>query len=97
MVISEMPIRESLQQNGLRQHEDVIVRSRRPAYIDGQLFYKYISSVFVPYVNTVRNNPAVADEPAVLLLDSASPHVSKRVLRLLGKTTSSPWCFQLIQ
>jgi hypothetical protein len=62
-----------------------MIRSRTPAYIDGDLFYEYISTVLVPYVTNVRSNPALANEPAVLLMDSAGPHVSERILKLLGE------------
>jgi hypothetical protein len=59
--------------------------SRTPAYVNGDLFYEYISTALVPYVTNVRRNPDLANEPAVLLMDSACPHVSERVLKLLGQ------------
>jgi hypothetical protein len=85
MIISGMPIGDSLWEQGLREDEDAMIRPRTPAYINGDLFYEYISTVLVPYVTNVRSNPDLANEPAVLLMDSACPHVSERVLRLLGE------------
>jgi hypothetical protein len=85
MLITSSPIRESLWSRGLRQNEDVMVRHRTPAYIDEELFFGYISDVFIPYVLAVRNRPELESEPAVLLMDSALPHVSARILQKLGE------------
>jgi hypothetical protein len=85
MIISGMPIRDSLWEQGLRQDEDAMTRLRTTAYINGDLFYEYISTVLVPYVTNVRSNRDLANEPAVLLMDSVCPHISERILRLLGE------------
>jgi hypothetical protein len=61
-----------------------MIRPGTRAYIDADLFYEYVPAVFVPYVTHVWNNPALANEPAILGMDSACPHVAKRVLRPLG-------------
>jgi hypothetical protein len=53
MVISGMAIQDSLWQNDLRQDEDAMIRSRTPAYIDSELFYEYISTVLIPYIDNV--------------------------------------------
>jgi hypothetical protein len=85
MLITTNPIRDCLWSRSLRQDEDVMVRRRSPSYIDEQLFFKYISNVLIPYVSSVRSTPELADEPAVLLMDSALPHTSERVLRILDQ------------
>jgi hypothetical protein len=85
MVISGPPIRDSLWPRGVRQDEDAMVRRRNPAYVSEELFFEYMVSVFTPYMANVRQRPEFANEPAVLLMDSALPHVSERVLRLLGE------------
>jgi hypothetical protein len=79
------PISDALFEKGLRQDEDVMIRRRDPAYIDEELFYEYISSVFCPYLQDVRNKLGAEEEMAVLLMDSCKPHCSQRVLRLLGE------------
>jgi hypothetical protein len=86
MVISGPPIRDSLWALGLRRDEDVMVRQRNPAYISEELFFEYLTNVLVPYVAQLRNKSEFMNEPAVLLMDSALPHVSERVLRLLGQS-----------
>jgi hypothetical protein len=85
MVISGPPIRDSLWTKGLRQDEDAMVRQRNPAYVSEELFFEYMTTVFIPYVANIRQRPEFENEPAVLLMDSALPHVSERVLRLLGE------------
>jgi hypothetical protein len=87
MVISGPPIRDSLWTKGLRQDDDPMVGRRNPAYVSEELFFEYMVSVFIPYVANVRQRPEFANEPAVLLMDSALPHMSERVLRLLGENT----------
>jgi hypothetical protein len=54
MLITRTPVRASLRTGGLRQNEDVVVRRRTPAYIDEELFFEYITSIFIPYVDAVR-------------------------------------------
>jgi hypothetical protein len=85
LVVSAAPIPDSLWANGLRADEDVLIRHRSPPYVDESTFFEYITHVLIPYVNSVRENPDLYNEYAVLLMDSASPHVSERVLRVLGE------------
>ena len=85
MIIVGSNVPDSIWRHGLREDEDVMIRTRQPAYIDESLFYEYITSVFIPYVLNLRQKPEFAAEKAVLLMDSASPHVSERVLRVLGQ------------
>jgi hypothetical protein len=85
MIIVGPPIPHSLWQQGLRQDQDAMVRSRQPAYIDENLFHEYITDVFIPYVRNLRQRPEFAEETAVLLMESATPHGSERVLRILAR------------
>jgi hypothetical protein len=62
-----------------------MIRHPLPAYITEELFSDYISTVFIPYVLTVRDRTGFENGTAVLLMDSASPHTSERVRRLLGE------------
>jgi hypothetical protein len=85
LLIMGSPIPESLWSRGLRQDEDAMIRHRLPAYITEELLYDCISTVFIPYVLAVRDRASFEDEIAVLLMDSAVPHTSERVRRLLGE------------
>jgi hypothetical protein len=71
--------------NGLRADEDALIRHRSLPYIDESTFFEYITDVLIPYVNFVRQNPDLYREYAVVLMDSASLHISERVLRVLGE------------
>jgi hypothetical protein len=62
-----------------------MVLQRSPAYIDEELFYEYLTHVFIPYLANLRTTEAFSDEVATLLMDSALPHVSERCLRFLGE------------
>jgi hypothetical protein len=65
MVISGAPTPDFLGSQGLRQYEDVMSRHRQPAYVDENLFYEYISHVFVPYGRNIREKSEFANETAV--------------------------------
>jgi hypothetical protein len=85
MLVTGNPIRESLWNRGLRPNEDRVIRRRNSAYLDEALFYEYISGVVIPYVSTLRSRLEITDQPAILLIDSALPHTSERILRVLGE------------
>jgi hypothetical protein len=57
--------------------------NRTPASVDEPLFYEYLSTIFLPNVTAVRTRLELEDQPAVLLMNSALPHVSGRVRRIL--------------
>jgi hypothetical protein len=80
-VITAFPISDALWRRGLRQGEDAMIRHHSPAHITEELFYEYISNVFMPYVLAVRDRPGFQNEMAVVLMDSALPHTSGSVRR----------------
>jgi hypothetical protein len=49
-----------------------------------EIFYEYLTNVFVPYILHFRENPDFA-ELGVLLMDSVGGRVSELNLRLLGE------------
>jgi hypothetical protein len=85
MVLTSSPIRDAIWSTGLREDEDVMIRFRNPAYMTEELFHDYLTSVFIPYIQHLRENPVFAHELGVLLMDSVGAHVSERNLRLLGE------------
>jgi hypothetical protein len=50
-----------------------------------ELFSEYLTDVFVPYIQQLRENHVFADDLCALLMDSVGAHVSERNLQLLGK------------
>jgi hypothetical protein len=85
MVITTKPVRTSLWSRSVRQNEDVIICRRTPAYIDEELFFEYITSILISYVDAGRSRAGLETETAILLMDSALPHTSNRILRILGE------------
>jgi hypothetical protein len=69
-------ISDDLWSTGLRPDEDVMIRRRRPPYIDKSLFYKSISQMFVPYVYSVKEKIRKPDKRALLLMDGIKGHCS---------------------
>jgi hypothetical protein len=84
-VITASPISDALWRRGLRQVEDAMIRHRSSAYITKELFYEYISNVFVPYALALKDRPGFQNEMAVLLMDSGVPNRSRRVPRLFDE------------
>jgi tRNA(Ser,Leu) C12 N-acetylase TAN1 len=82
LAITSSPISGTLWRRGLTQTEEAMIRHRSPASITEELFYEYISNVFIPYVLVVRNRPGFQNEMPVLLMDSAVPQTSDRVRKL---------------
>jgi hypothetical protein len=87
LVIRATQITPSLWSPDVRQDEDAMIRHRIPAYVDEGLFYADICNVVAPYVVSGRTRPELERETAVILMDSALPHVSERVLRTLGENS----------
>jgi hypothetical protein len=85
MLVAGSLILDSFWTVGLGQDEDVLIRRRNPAYLDKEVFYEYISGVLIHHVSSLRSRPELIDPLAVLLLDSALPHTSERILRIFGE------------
>jgi hypothetical protein len=85
MLITGNPILDSLWSLGLHQDEYVMIRQRNPAYLDEASFYEYISCGIIAYVSSLRSRQELADQPAVLLMDSVLQHMSEHILRILGE------------
>jgi hypothetical protein len=86
LIINCLHNTESIWTTGLRENEDLMLRFRDPAYIDEEIFFEYISTIFVPYVQCIpQSNSQFRNQSAVLLLDSCPAHTSERILEILGK------------
>jgi hypothetical protein len=85
MLITSSPIRDSLWSHGLRQDEDVLVRRRIPADVNEKLFFEYISDMLISYVIAGKRCLDMESETAALLMDSAFPYVSARIIQKSGE------------
>jgi hypothetical protein len=55
LIMMTAPIRDTLWSRGLKQDENTMIRESSPASIAGELFYDYISTVFIPCILAVRD------------------------------------------
>jgi hypothetical protein len=85
MIVSQTSVRDSFGSRAFGQDEDVMVRQRKPAYVDEELFHEYLTHGFIPHRANLRTTEAFSDELAILLMDSALVHVSERCLRLFSE------------
>jgi hypothetical protein len=85
LLITSTPIRDSLWSRDLRQDKDFMIRRRSPIYADEELFFEYISNVFILYVDAVRGRPGLETEISILLMDSTLPHISTHIRQNLGQ------------
>jgi hypothetical protein len=70
-----------------------MTRRRNPAYLDEALCYEYISGVSIPGVSSLRSRAELADQVAVLLMDSALPHTSQCILQILNENSITALTF----
>ena len=85
LAIIKQKIPSKLKTKAVRLDEDIMIRQRDKPYMDESLFYKYITTVLIPYIDSVRQIHQIPKEQSVLLMDSASCHCSERILRFLGE------------
>jgi hypothetical protein len=67
-VLTADPIPDSLWSNGLRPGEEAMIHHCSLPYIDEFAFFEYLTQALIPYVNSVRINPDLASEYAVVLM-----------------------------
>lgn len=79
MIISRIENFDKIWEKGYRPDENVMLRTRKPVYIDTSLFIKYVNVALIPFMDSIRENPLYSDEPAVLLIDNCSSHCSDEI------------------
>lgn len=85
LVIHRATIDAEVFSDGFRNDEDMMVRHSPTAYVTGEIFIEWIKNSFIPYVENVREAKGIGNEPAVLLSDNCSIHVTPEVKELLGR------------
>jgi hypothetical protein len=76
-------IRKRLMSRGVRLGVDFVLRQRLKPYVSRNLFLEYINTIFVPYLNELRESEEFEACEAVLLMDNCSPHVSDDFVAVL--------------
>jgi hypothetical protein len=77
ILITEYLISDSLEINDICQDEDAMIRKRTLPYINEALFYKYISTIFYLYLQSIRDSLTTQREIAMLLIYSCETHCSE--------------------
>jgi hypothetical protein len=66
MLITPLASARKLFDTGVRDHIDLIVEVRQPAYATVELFCRYITEVFFPALETNRQLPGCENKPCIL-------------------------------
>ena len=69
---------------GIRNGIDLKISISNPPYVKKEIFYDYITNVFIPYVNNQRSIEGFSDEFAVLFMDNHSSHCDPEILKILA-------------
>jgi hypothetical protein len=76
-------IGKRLMRPGVRLCVDFILRQRSKPYVSRKLFLEYINTIFVPYLNELRESEEFEACEAVLLMDNCSSQASDDVVAVL--------------
>jgi hypothetical protein len=79
-------IHKMLISGAVRLGIDFVLWQRPKQYVSCKLFLEYIKTIFVPYLNGLRDSEEFEACEAVLLMDNYSPHVSDDVVAVLTHT-----------
>jgi hypothetical protein len=104
MMVTASAIRPWLWSCWVLRDGEAMIRNRTPASLSQPLFCQYLSTVFIPYVTTMRSRSELENEPAVLLMDFPFPRRSDGVGRVSGENniiaitfpTHTPNLFQAV-
>jgi hypothetical protein len=78
-------IRRRLVSRGVRLGVDFVLRHRSKPCVSGELFFEYINTIFVPYLNELRDSQELKACEAVLLINNCSPHISDDIVAVLTR------------
>jgi hypothetical protein len=86
----------------VRMEVDFLLRQRSKPYVSRKLFLKYIKTIFLPYLNELRDREQFECREAVLLMDNYSPHISDEIVAVLSEArvriiTFAPHTTQIFQ
>jgi hypothetical protein len=71
---------------GVRDHIDLIIEVRQPAYATAELFYRYITEVFFLTLETNRQLPGCENRLCILFCDNCSIHCQDQLLKEFDST-----------
>jgi hypothetical protein len=71
--------------HGIRLGVHFVLRQRLKLYVNGKFLLEYVNTIFVPYLNELRDSEEFKACEAVLLMDNCSPHMSDDVVAILTR------------
>jgi hypothetical protein len=75
-------VQEHLTKQGVCFGRDMVLKFNQKPYINTGIFLDYIRTIFLSYIDILRGLAVFAQEPAILLIDNCSAHVSDDVIRI---------------
>jgi hypothetical protein len=87
-ITSQAPtlVQERLKKEGVRFGTDFALRSNSKPYINAEIFFDYIRTVFLPNLAEHGTLNGFAQETGVLLMDNCPSHVTDHIIGLLTET-----------
>jgi hypothetical protein len=76
-------ILKRLMSRDVRMAVDFLLRQRSKPYVSRTLFFEYIKTIFLPYLNQLRDMWQFEGHEAVLLMDNCSSHISDEFVAVL--------------
>jgi hypothetical protein len=70
---------------GARDHIDLVLEIRRPAYATGELFARHIEEIFFPAVEANRQLPGCQDKLCLFFCDNCSIHCTESIPRTFAE------------
>jgi hypothetical protein len=77
-------IRKRLMRPGVRLGIDFVLWQRSKLYVSCKLFLEYIKTIFVTYLNELRESEEFEACEAVFLMDNCLPHASDDIVTILN-------------
>jgi hypothetical protein len=81
MLIAPTASARKLFDAGVRDHIDLIIEARQPAYATVELFYRYIAEVALPALETNRQLTSCENMLCILFCDHCSIHCQDQLLK----------------
>jgi transposase len=71
--------------DGIEEGVDLEVHIASSAYVDSEILCNYLRDVMIPKIDEFRETNGMVNEPAVLLMDNCSAHISPAIIGLLSE------------
>jgi hypothetical protein len=77
---------EQLRKHGVRFGVDLVMNVHPKPYVNAEICFNYIKTMFLPNLAERGNLEAFAEENAVLLMDNCPSHVTREMIGILTET-----------